>query len=315
MFPTHQQPQQNRAHSAPLGSKCSLQLLHLKLHACLWLGVGAISLIPASPAESRPALPNSPQPTTAKLQLDTANIVAQARYRWPWEREPNKSSQPSTDKASSARLKWPSNLGTPKSSAGTGSRGSCSLPAGALPLTRIGGSQPMHKTVSDRPEIWFYSPYTNADVPTFDFSLHAEDNQGDEELYRQQIELPQEASLVPINLPLEAPALLPDRSYRWYIEIPCEQDDGEISPAVLTGKIHRVEASTELLSNLEPESSDLERAIAYAEAGIWYDAFQYSARFRAADSSKSAQKTWSDFLSDSNVGLSNLAELPLEQTI
>jgi len=308
MFPNYQQPQQNRAYSAPLGFKCSPQLLHLKLHACLWLGVGAISLIPASPAEGRPALSNSPQQTPATLQSDTANILAQAQFRWPWERETNKSSQPSTQAASNTRLKWPSNLGRPKSNAGTGSRGSCSLPAGATPLTRIGGSKPLHKTVSDRPEIWFYSPYSQKEVASASFSLHFADAQSDEEIYRQNVALPAQASIVNVTLPAEAPALIRDRTYRWYLEISCSQNNAEISPAILTGQIQRVQPSTELLNHLDKASTPLERSIAYTEAGIWHEAFQSLIQLRRTSKEDSTQKLWSNFLSDQSVGLASIVK-------
>lgn len=86
----------------------------------------------------------------------------------------------------------------------------------------------MHKTVSDRPEIWFYSPYRREDVAIANFSLHFADQQGDDEVYRQNLALPIQASLVNVTLPATAPALIPDLTYRWYLEIPCSQGGGDI---------------------------------------------------------------------------------------
>jgi len=318
MFPTHQRPQQNRAHSAPLSFKFSPQRLHLKLHACLWFSVSAISLLPSPPAEGRPALPSSQQQATANLKPDTTKpieLLAQARFRWPWERDTDQSSQPSTQTASDSRLKWPSNLGTPKSSAGTGSRGSCSLPSGALPLTSIGGSKPLHKTVSDRPEIWFYSPYSQQEVASASFSLHFADAQSDEEIYRQNVALPAQASIVNVTLPAEAPALIRDRTYRWYLEISCSQNNAEISPAILTGQIQRVESSTELLNHLDKASTPLERSIAYTEAGIWHEAFQSLIQLRRTSKEDSTQRLWSNFLSDQSVGLASIVEHPVGEKL
>jgi hypothetical protein len=185
------------------------------------VGIGAIALVPAPPALASSAI--------ALPQAQPSSLLAQGRFRWPWEkRQTTEASQTSPSSTRTSQLKWPTSLGTPKSSAGTGSRGNCSLPTDALPLTRIGGSKPMHKTVSDRPEIWFYSPYRREDVAIANFSLHFADQQGDDEVYRQTVAMPIQASLVNVTLPATAPALIPDLTYRWYLEIPCSQGGGDI---------------------------------------------------------------------------------------
>ena len=134
--------------------------------------------------------------------------------------------------------------------------------------------------MSDRPEIWFYSPYSQQEAASANFSLHFADDQSDEEIYRQDVALPAQASIVNVTLPAAAPALLPGRTYCWYLEVPCSQNAEEISPATLTGEIQRVQPSATLQDCPNADSTPLECGIAYAAAGIWYDTFQSLVQLR-----------------------------------
>ena len=201
----------------------------------------------------------------------------------------------------------PPGRGTLRTPYGTGSRGDCPVNADLPGLSQLVGNRGLDKTVSDRPSFWVYVPYTQAEVSGGRFLLQTDDT----EVYRQEIQLPAMPGIIAISLPETLAPLEVGRSYRWYFEVTCPQQDptGGAAPATVTGVVERVVPSEELVSELAIAQSVLEQVAAYAENGIWYDTFTTLAQMRQdAPENAELNEIWQEMLRDPGVGLADWAD-------
>ncbi|AFY99398.1 DUF928 domain-containing protein [Calothrix sp. PCC 6303] len=207
--------------------------------------------------------------------------------------------------------KAPPSRGTPPGKEGTGSRGDCLEKANTPPITRIIGAHQSRFTVSDRPTIWIYLPYTTKDASSGEFSLQ----DGDTEIFRDRIQLPSQPGIVGIRLPNKIAALKVDREYRWYVDINCSGSGAESdsqTPASLTGIVEKKLVSGELQQDLQIAKSSLDRVLVYGKYQIWYDAITELAQLRLQEPNNSLyRKVWVELLNNQDINLGYISQQPI----
>lgn len=122
-------------------------------------------------------------------------------------------------------------------------------------------------TIEERPTFWFYVPYSAAKgLDTAKFVLL----DADQNLVSQPIlvSLSGTPGIVSFHLP-EAYSLEVDKLYNWYFSIVCDAAKPSRNPGV-RGWVQRIAANPELTADLD-RVAPLERYIAYAENGVWFE--------------------------------------------
>lgn len=239
-------------------------------------------------------------------------IIGRGELENQGERQPIAHKQSTTP-----RYTPPPDRGTPPSRKTTGSRGNCFYHSERPPLAALVGQSHLSWTISDRPTIWIYSPYTVTDTLQAELVLQVETT--DEELYRGMFSLNNSPGVQGIQLPTSLEPLEVGKTYRWYIDVFC-QDANEVltstlnaaNPATLTGVIERVSVSIELQQNLNRVSGYDELAF-YGRSHLWYDMLTTLARQRLENPGNSnLSQTWQALLEDdAYVGLGFLSKEPL----
>jgi Domain of Unknown Function (DUF928) len=157
-------------------------------------------------------------------------------------------------------------------------------------------------TTSDRPTFWFYVPYQLTSKHSIEFVL-----KDDRDNYLYKIKSSGKGTLPGIvNLRLPSTVSLEsDRNYAWYFLIYCQSP----TPAsYINGLIRRVQRPN--LKNQLKSATPQERAILYAEQGIWYDALTELAQLRRTHTENDKfNRDWTSLLQ--SVGLKRFAEKPL----
>lgn len=196
----------------------------------------------------------------------------------------------------------PDRKGTPPASNQTGSRGIC--PKTEIPLLAMGGTSGYTQTISEFPTFWFYIPYSSDRISQGEFELQDENAKTIE---RISIALPTTPKIIPIRLtqPLEL-----NRHYRWYLAVNCSSDRF-ISEGYVTGMVERILLPAEVERQIAITRSPLDRLQIYAQNGIWYDTLNELAQLYLVE--PTLAETWKDFLK--NVGLENIADVPVERAI
>lgn len=158
-------------------------------------------------------------------------------------------------------------------------------------------------TISERPTILVYLPATGADRALF--SLKDEAGQT---VYETEIAISNEAGVRTIVLPKEAPALVVNQNYQWFLAL---QVDGQLNPSTpyVDGWIQRIQPSAELAAALQQEDA-LQRAKALGADGVWYDCVATLASLRSSQpTNASLAQEWSDLLE--SVELSAIDQAPM----
>ncbi len=201
----------------------------------------------------------------------------------------------------------PPDRGLPGRREGGGTRGGCLH--GQVPLAGLVALMPdsnFGQTTQDQPTLYWYTPPMSADEAEL---VVLDDN--DDEVYRSTINLPESGGIVNLTLPAVGDRSLLDlnKDYHWYFSLVCDPMDrsGDI---FVEGWIQRVEPSDDLSRRLVVARSEQERAIAYAESGIWYDALGSVATSRqSSPGDPAASASWATLLE--SIGLDSLAAQPL----
>ena len=159
-------------------------------------------------------------------------------------------------------------------------------------------------TVEERPTFFAYVPKTGATEASFTL-LDASGNL----IYRTKVALPVEGGVTSISLPKTVSALEVDRNYKWFLEIHCLPNIDPDNP-VVDGWVSRIRVNSSLARELAAAKTSHDRAIAYARAGIWYEAVSnlVEAR-RSAPQDLTLVQSWEELLT--SVGLGDLASQPL----
>ncbi|MDX2244753.1 MAG: DUF928 domain-containing protein [Leptolyngbyaceae cyanobacterium bins.302] len=156
-------------------------------------------------------------------------------------------------------------------------------------------------TTAERPTFWVYVPYASATTIPAKFSIDTDEGKpSDETIYQTDVPLPKQAGVVAISLPKSAPSLQPGKRYRWFFSLDCTP------PAATAASMERVyveavvirENPTSALTSQLTGTPSLQNAIAFAQAGFWYDALTTLAQLRQQRPQDDTLLTaWKDLLS------------------
>ena len=159
-------------------------------------------------------------------------------------------------------------------------------------------------TVSERPTFFAYVPQTGAKEASFSL----QDVSGNL-IYRTKVALPVRGGVVGISLPKTVSALEVGKNYNWFLEIHCLPDIDPDNP-VVNGWVRRTDVNPGLAKQLENAATFHDRAVAYARAGIWYEAVSHLVEARRLDPQNSTlSESWEELLT--SVGLGAIAAQPL----
>jgi Domain of Unknown Function (DUF928) len=241
------------------------------------------------------------------LSWDSYSIISPA-----WAHTKVSNNQPSQAQISSTPVeKDPPSRGTPPGKEGTGSRGDCIYRQDKPPLTRlVGNSNQSQFTVKDYPTIWVYLPYSAQEATNGELSLQ----DGDIEVYRTSLKLPNKAGVIGINLPSTIPALKVGKEYRWYFDINCSHNgaDNSPTPASITGVVQRKLISVELEKDLKTAKTALDKIFVYAKYDIWYEAITELAKLRLGEPNNFIfKKAWVELLNSEKLGLGRISQEPI----
>ena len=155
-------------------------------------------------------------------------------------------------------------------------------------------------TVSERPTLWFYVPYSL--TPKFPIEFVLNDEQ-ENYVYRASVTVSQsQPGVIKLTLPPTV-TLETGRMYHWYFLIDCKPD------VDVHGWIRRIPLNPTLASQLQ-QSTPKERVALYANEGIWYDALTTLAELRIANpQDTSLMNDWASLLQ--SVGLDAISREPL----
>lgn len=159
-------------------------------------------------------------------------------------------------------------------------------------------------TVKERPTFFAYVPQTGATEASFTL-LNSSGNL----IYRRKVALPFKGGMVSISLPKTVSALEVGQNYKWFLEIHCLPTIDPDNP-VVDGWVSRTQINTSLARELEGAKTFHDRAVAYARAGIWYEAVSNMVAARRSHPQDSTlAESWGELLT--SVGLGAIASQPL----
>jgi len=200
----------------------------------------------------------------------------------------------------------------PESDSGPGTRGTC-VKTDIPPIAVVGRRNLLDLTLGERPTFWIYIPYQKSDINWAVFVL--QDETGEVELVRTNLQLPDTPGIVAVPLPETAPPLEVGQTYRWYLEMDCvgeENTGGNLdAAAVVQGLVTRI-SSPEVETALRSAQTPSDRVRIYAENGLWYDAITELGNLRLEDPTNSQlREIWTQLLSDETVGLEEISREPI----
>lgn len=200
----------------------------------------------------------------------------------------------------------PSDTGNPPPTRGSGSRNDrfClqDTTPQSIPLTALVPNNQVGLTIAERPTLWVHLPKTSARQMVL--SIKGEGAQPHSQRF---LPINEEFGIIGIPFDENAPPLEVGKSYQWAIVLVCGERPGPNDPFV-SAWIRRV-APSQPLNNQQPA---LERAVEYGDQGVWYDALTALAAARRSQPTNPAlTKIWTEFLSQTTVGLGAIANEPL----
>jgi len=176
--------------------------------------------------------------------------------------------------AQSRRVRYvpPSNLDAPRvSTPGITRSSGCDQSAcliALVPDLQVTTS-PVPQTISERPTIYFLSPKVDSPV-TFVLSEDYGLSKPSKRIYRKNFPLKNEAGVIAFKLPDDAPILEIGKTYKLRFDI----NDSLYSSKTVYGYMQRVLPSQKLVDQLNKTSNPIDRAVLFAQEGIWFEALQ-----------------------------------------
>lgn len=151
----------------------------------------------------------------------------------------------------------------------TGTRSGGCLGLTDTPFTLLGPTAVLGQTTAERPEFVWHLPEIDGSFPVV-FRLLAPDSEGIPDLVHSDV-LDYAAGFSSYQLPASVPALPPGVAYRVQVYVECNPNYPS-QDLVQEVPFEVVAAPPTLGAALTAASTDAERAIAYGQAGLWYDA-------------------------------------------
>ena len=170
-------------------------------------------------------------------------------------------------------LPTPPNRGIPLGRhKGGGSRNLCPNGQNLTALVPANNKIVWGKTIAEHPEFLFYIPQGSS----IEFVLQDE---SDNYIYQTTRQInPEDLGILKIAIPDTAIPLANNKIYQWTLSLACNENNPHAFVYV-NGSIEKVTLERETLEQLETKK-EIETAIIYAEAGIWYDAIALLAELR-----------------------------------
>lgn len=146
------------------------------------------------------------------------------------------------------------------------------------PQTEAEGLIEIESTVSSRPTFFVHIPQNQAQLAEFELNDGAEDEFERQTLYYTSFTPSQQGGIMGISLPEEAPELEVGKTYQWSLRLQCDPVDRS-GDVIIEGWVQRVELSPFVSRQLQ-FTSDRNRPLVYARAGIWQDTLTTLAQLR-----------------------------------
>lgn len=165
------------------------------------------------------------------------------------------------------------------------------------------------KTVDEYPTFWYYLPYSPKSLRSIEFVLQ----DGEDDVYRTAVALPQRPGIVSFRLPSTAKPLEINKPYHWFFKINFNCDSQQLSDGkdYVEGWVQRVQLNPNLARQLKAASPQ-QRAALYAANGIWHEALTTLAALRLVDAEDATLKEdWTGLLQ--STGLADIASKPIVQ--
>lgn len=170
-------------------------------------------------------------------------------------------------------------------------------PATPYELTAITPDTVYGKTLSERPTLWFYMPYTSADVEQGEFTILTADDT--ERVYRATFTLPDQPGLVSVTLPEAAMINLEEgQRYHWYLKVFCASDATVKTNININGWIDRLATTPERQQQVTESSPE-----------IWYDTVHRLAKYLQTTPCETMGQLWNELLD--SVELEQFIEAPI----
>ena len=157
-------------------------------------------------------------------------------------------------------------------------------------------------TTKTHPTFWFYIPHKIESVKNAKLSLR---NRNNKTIYETEIKLTDAPGIISVSLPTDAPNLEINQWYQYYLFI-----DRLCKPKmrsqkdVARGWVKREAISSQLQAQLNKNISAQQKAILYAQNGIWYETINTLA---VLNNTNIQNYTWVQLLQ--SVGLENMSKV------
>lgn len=170
----------------------------------------------------------------------------------------------------------PPNRGAPGNRRMAASRNECPNVEGDVnELIALIPGQFFSKTISDKPDFWFYIPYDSDEVIFLEFEIF---NSSKKSFYATSLELRETPGIIKVSLP-ENKSLKSEELYTWTFTLHCNPAQLIKISSFLRGTIEYIEMSSELQSQIEKATLS-EQVLIYSSEGIWSDSLTILAELR-----------------------------------
>lgn len=158
-------------------------------------------------------------------------------------------------------------------------------------------------TASERPNFWFYVPYSLTPGHPVEFMLQDETGK---DIYQTKLSGSATApGVMDFNLPTTAPALEVGKRYHWFFTVYCNEEQ----PVLVEGWVERVALNPSLETRLA-QATPQEKIALYWQAGIWHEAVTTLAQLRRQRPDDASLKAeWTSLLQ--SIGLEAIAQEPI----
>lgn len=201
--------------------------------------------------------------------------------------------------AAAAQFGSPPGQGTPKGTAGGGTRPATHLiclkrPTSQEHLMALAPTQAVGLTTQATPTLWVYVPNTTA--ITLEFSLFTKEQEG---IYQANLPVPT-SGLLKITLPANV-ALLPNQPYYWTAALVC--DPKRRTKDWLVGSWIRQQPFNPKLQPQLTAADPEQRVRLYTQEGFWYDALNtYLELSQTQPGNANLIQLWAELLRTAGLG-------------
>lgn len=194
-------------------------------------------------------------------------------------------------------FRQPQRQGTPRGTRPAGKRG-CTI-ASQIPFSAIVPvTQGIENTelrwgitTKKHPTFWFYIPHQIKSVKNVKFSLR---NRNNKTIYETPIKLTNAPGIISFSLPYDAPHLEINQWYQYYLFVDRScNPNRRLQKDVAQGWVKREAINSQLQAQLDTAISNKQKAILYAQNGIWYETIDTLAML---SESEVRNNTWSYIL-------------------